>query len=59
MAIYVRELSKKEGNQLKHDVRKGSDPLKVRRSLVVLASAQRKPRKLQNYITCLPNKRNW
>lgn len=41
MAVFVRELSKKEGNQLKHIARKGSDPVKVRRSLVVLASAQK------------------
>lgn len=41
MAIFVRELSRKEGNQLKHTIRKGSNPVKVRRSLVVLASAQK------------------
>ncbi|WP_206093784.1 helix-turn-helix domain-containing protein [Paludifilum halophilum] len=39
--IYVRDLTTKEGNQLKHIIRKGSYPVKVRRAMVILASAQK------------------
>ncbi len=41
MCLYVRELSPAEGNRLVRIVRKGSNPVSVRRALVVLASAQR------------------
>ncbi|GMA52178.1 hypothetical protein GCM10025857_35350 [Alicyclobacillus contaminans] len=41
MCLYVRELSPAEGNRLVRIARKGSNPVSVRRALVVLASAQR------------------
>lgn len=39
--IFVRDLTTKEGNQLRHIIRKGSHPVKVRRAMVILASAQK------------------
>jgi transposase len=41
MAIYVRKLNEKEGNELLRVSRRGTHPVCVRRSLVILASAQR------------------
>ncbi|WP_431603363.1 helix-turn-helix domain-containing protein [Alicyclobacillus mali (ex Roth et al. 2021)] len=41
MCLYVRELSPTEGNKLVRMARNGSNPVSVRRALVVLASAQR------------------
>lgn len=41
MAIFVRNLTNKEGNQLKRIARKSTDAVQVRRSQVILASAQK------------------
>jgi transposase len=41
MTLYVRELTNEEGNRLKKIARKNTDGVKVRRALVILASAQK------------------
>lgn len=41
MTIYVRDLTKEEGNRLVRIARKGADPVQVRRALLILASAQK------------------
>ena len=41
MTLYVRELTNEEGNRLKKIARKNTDGVKVRRVLVILASAQK------------------
>jgi transposase len=41
MCIFVRDLTPEEGNKLVKIARKGSNPVEVRRALVVLASAQK------------------
>ncbi|MDG0793998.1 helix-turn-helix domain-containing protein [Cohnella ginsengisoli] len=41
MTIFVRDLSKEEGNRLLRIARKGADPVDVRRALLILASAQK------------------
>lgn len=41
MSIYVRDLTKGEGNRLLRTVRKGTDSVQVRRALLILASAQK------------------
>ncbi|MEF3310453.1 helix-turn-helix domain-containing protein [Paenibacillus sp. GYB004] len=41
MTLYVRELSNEEGNKLLHIVRRGTEPVEVRRALLILASAQK------------------
>lgn len=40
MAVYVRELSRQEGNRVMQLARNGKSPIAVRRAQVVLASAQ-------------------
>jgi transposase len=40
MCIYVREITNKEGNQLKQILRRSKDSFKVKRAQVILASAQ-------------------
>lgn len=41
MAIFVRELTNEEGNKLVRIARKGASSVEVRRSLIILASAQK------------------
>lgn len=41
MTIYVRDLTKEEGNRLLRIARKGADSVQVRRALLILASAQK------------------
>ncbi|MBW4082994.1 helix-turn-helix domain-containing protein [Paenibacillus sp. S150] len=41
MTLFVRDLSKEEGNRLLRIARKGSNPVEVRRALLILASAQK------------------
>ncbi|TYA12186.1 helix-turn-helix domain-containing protein [Paenibacillus faecis] len=41
MTVFVRDLSKEEGNRLVRIARKGADPVQVRRALLILASAQK------------------
>lgn len=41
MPLYVRDLTNEEGNRLQKTARKNTDGVKVRRALVILASAQK------------------
>ncbi|WP_138495131.1 helix-turn-helix domain-containing protein [Paenibacillus pinistramenti] len=41
MNLYVRELTNEEGNRLLHLARRGTDPVEVRRALLILASTQK------------------
>ncbi|WP_050900528.1 helix-turn-helix domain-containing protein [Paenibacillus elgii] len=41
MTLFVRELTIEEGNKLVHIARRGTDPVEVRRALLILASAQK------------------
>ncbi|GIO34827.1 hypothetical protein J2TS6_59680 [Paenibacillus albilobatus] len=41
MTLFVRELTIEEGNKLVHIARRGTDPVEVRRVLLILASAQK------------------
>lgn len=40
MVLHVREISNEEGNKLRRIVRKGREPIEVKRAQVILASAQ-------------------
>ncbi|CAG7647070.1 hypothetical protein PAESOLCIP111_05300 [Paenibacillus solanacearum] len=41
MTLFVRELTNEEGNILLHLARRGTEPVEVRRALLILASAQK------------------